>query len=327
MHFEPGEEKVNKSFPGGFILLGYSAFPQLERVLFWIVICLYTMIILSNATIILLSCVDPRLYTPMYFFLSNLSFLDLCFTTIVVPQMLFNLWGPDKSITYTGCVIQLGTLLIVGPTEGVMLAVMAFDRYVAICQPLRYPIIMHPQFCWKLVLMSWLSGLIESVTQTTITFQLPFCAHHCLDDFLCQAPSLIRLACGDAFISEWQMTVSTLLFTIVPIGLILTSYGYIAQALGKIQSEEGRQKAIATCSSHLTVVFIFYGTVAMVYTDPKNQFASKHGKAVSFFFTMVTPLLNPLIYTLRNKEVKGALQRQLSKGINVRKKKEKQFIF
>ena len=164
---------TNKSFPVGFVLLGYSEFPQLEMVLFWIVIFLYIMIILSNVTIILLSYMNPQLYTPMYFFLSNLSFLDLCFTMTVVPQMLFNLWGPDKSITYTGCIIQLGILLCVGATQGVMLVVMAFDRYVAICQPLRYTIIMHPQFCWKLVLMSWLSGLIESVTQTPITFQFP----------------------------------------------------------------------------------------------------------------------------------------------------------
>ncbi|XP_065775789.1 olfactory receptor 2H1-like [Muntiacus reevesi] len=313
---------TNESFPVGFVLLGYSEFPQLEMVLFWIVIFLYTMIILSNVTIILLSYMSPQLYTPMYFFLSNLSFLDLCFTMTVVPQMLFNLRGPDKSITYTGCIIQLGMVLCVGATQGGMLVVMAFDRYVAICQPLRYTIIMHPQFCWKLVLMSWLSGLIESVTQTPITFQLPFCAHHCLDDFLCQVPSLIRLACGDSSTTEWQMTVSAVLFTILPVGLILTSYGYIAQTLGKIQSEEGRQKAIATCSSHLTVVFMFYGTVAMVYTDPKNQFASRHGKFVSFFFTVVTPLLNPLIYTLRNKEVKSVLQRQLRKGISIRKKKK-----
>ncbi|KAI5215079.1 Olfactory Receptor 14C36 [Manis pentadactyla] len=175
---------TNKSFPVGFILLGFSKWPFIETVLFWAVILLYTMVVLSNLTIILLSCVDPRLHTPMYFFLSNLSFLDLCFTTTAVPQMLSNLWGPDKSITYTGCAIQLSVLICLGVTEGVMLVVMAFDRYVAICQPLRYTIIMHPQFCWKLVLTAWLSGLIESVTQYIITFQLPFCTHHRLDDFL-----------------------------------------------------------------------------------------------------------------------------------------------
>ncbi|KAG8504471.1 Olfactory receptor 2H1 [Galemys pyrenaicus] len=310
---------TNKSFPKGFILLGFSEWPQLEMVLFWIVILFYTMIVFGNVTIIFLSCMDPRLYTPMYFFLSNLSFLELCFTTTSVPQMLSNLWGPDKSITYTGCVIQLCVFLCLGATEGILLVVMAFDRYVAICQPLRYSIIMNPPLCWKLAVIAWLSGLIESMIQSSITFQLPFCTHHRLDDFLCEVPALIRLACGDTSANEWQMTISAVLFTIVPVGFILTSYGYIAQAIGKIQSEEGRQKAIATCSSHLIVVFMFYGTVAIVYTDPKNHFASKHGKFFTFFYTVVTPLLNPLIYTLRNKEVKNALQRLLKKGFSLRK--------
>nr|XP_036858281.1 olfactory receptor 2H1-like [Manis javanica] len=240
---------INKSFPAGFILLGCSEKPQLETVLFWAVILLYTMIVLSNLTIILISCVDPRLYTPMYFFLSNLSFLDLCYTTAAVPQMLSNLWGPDKSITYTGCVLQVCVLLCLGATEGVMLVVMAFDCYVAICRPLHYTVIMNRPLCWKLVLTAWLCGLMESVTQTPVTFQLPFCAHHHLDDFLCQVPELIHLSCGDTTASEWQMTISAVLFTIVPVGLILTFYGFIAQALGKIQSEEGKQKAVATYSS------------------------------------------------------------------------------
>ncbi|XP_048076711.1 olfactory receptor 15-like [Ursus arctos] len=307
---------TNNSFQVGFILLGFSKWPHLEIILFWIVIILYTMIILSNSTIILLSCVDPCLYTPMYFFLSNLSFLDLCFTTAAVPQMLSNLWGPDKSITYTGCVIQLSVLLCLGATEGIMLVAMAFDRYAAICQPLRYTIIMHHQFCWKLVLIAWLFGLMESVTQSPVTFQLQFCTHHHLDDFLCEVPAFIRLACGETSAIEWQMTICADLFTIVPVGLILTSYGYIAQALGKLQSGEGRKKAIATCSSHLIVVFMFYGTVAIVYTDPKNHFASNYGKVFTFFYTLVTPLLNPLIYTLRNKEVKHALQILLKKGMH-----------
>ncbi|XP_017507301.2 olfactory receptor 2H1-like [Manis javanica] len=311
---------TNKSFPVGFILLGFSKWSFIETVLFWAVILLYTMIIITNSAIILLSCADPRLHTPMYFFLSNLSFLDLCFTTTAAPQMLSNLWGPDKSITYTGCAIQLSVLICLGVTEGVMLVVMAFDRCVAICRPLCYTIIMHPQFCWKLVLTAWLSGLIESVTQSIITFQLPFCTHHHLDDFLCEVPAFIRLACGDTSANEWQMIISVDLLTMLPVALILTSYVYIAQALQKLQSDEGRKKAIATCSSHLIVVFMFYGTVAIVYTDPKNHFASKYGKFFAFFYTLVTPLLNPLIYTLRNKEVRDALQRLLRKGVNTQKK-------
>ncbi|XP_059272394.1 LOW QUALITY PROTEIN: olfactory receptor 2H1-like [Mustela nigripes] len=304
---------TNRSFPMGFILLGFSEWPHLEMVLFWIVIILYTMILLSNSTIILLSCVDPLLYTPMYFFLSNLSFLDLCFTTTTVPHMLSNLWGPGK-ITDTGCVIQLCVLLCLGATECVMLVVMAFDSYIAICLPLHYTIIMHHQFCWKLVFIACMSGLIESVTQIPVTLKLPFCTHHHLDDFLCEVPALIRLTCGDTFASEWQMTISAVLFTIVPLGLILTSSGYIAQALGKIQSKDGRQKAIATCSSHIIVVFMFYGTVAPVYTYPKNHFAQNTANYLLFFYTVVTPLLNPLIYSLRNKDVKDILLQLLRRG-------------
>ncbi|XP_006894035.1 PREDICTED: olfactory receptor 2H1-like [Elephantulus edwardii] len=304
---------TNRSFPVGFILLGFSHFPQLEEVLFWIVSVFYIMIIFGNLTIILLSCLEPRLHTPMYFFLSNLSLLELCFTTTTLPQMLSNLRSHEKTISYTGCVIQLFVFFCLGATECILLVVMAFDRYVAVCQPLRYTIIMNPPLCWKLAFVAWLSGLTEALIQSPITLQLPFCSHHQVDDFLCEVPALIRLACGDTSSNELQMTVSAVLFTILPVVLILTSYGYIAKAVGKIKSEEGRQKAIATCSSHLVVVFMFYGTVAMVYTDPKNSFASAHGKYLTLFYTVVTPLLNPLIYTLRNKEVTEALQRVLKK--------------
>ncbi|XP_045857082.1 olfactory receptor 15-like [Meles meles] len=303
----------NNSFQVGFILLGFTKWPHLEIILFWIVIILYAMIILSKSAIILLSCVDIHLYTPMYFILSKLSFLDCCFTTTAVPQMLSNLWGPDKSITYTGCVIQLSVFLCLGTTEGVMLVRWPLTTMLLFASLCAISIIMNHQFCWKLVLIAWLSGLMESVTQSPITFQLPFCTHHHLDDFLCEVPAFICLACGDTSAIKWQMTISADLFTIVPVVLILTSYGYTAQALGKLQSEEGRKKAIATCSSHLIVVFMFYGTVAMVYGDPKNHFASNYGKIFTFFYTLVTPLLNPLIYTLRNKEVKDALQRLLKK--------------
>uniref|UniRef100_H0XLQ6 Olfactory receptor n=1 Tax=Otolemur garnettii TaxID=30611 RepID=H0XLQ6_OTOGA len=308
---------TNKSFPVGFIFLGFSQWPKLEMVLFWITVVFYTMIILSNSTIILLSCIDPCLYTPMYLFLSNLSFLELCFTTATVPQMLSNLWGPDKSISYTGCVIQVFIVICVGATECILLVVMAFDRYVAVCQPLRYTIIMNPPLCWKLALVAWMSGLMESLIQSSVTFQLPFCSHHVLDDFLCEVPSLIRLACADTSSNEWQITLSAVIFTMLPVGLILTSYGFIAQAVGKMKSKEGKQRAIATCSSHLIVVFMFYGTGAVVYTDPKKNAASKHGKFFTFFYSVVTPFLNPLIYTLRNKDVKDALKRMLKKGFSI----------
>ncbi|MBZ3890813.1 Olfactory receptor 2H1 [Sciurus carolinensis] len=313
--------RTNQTFPVGFILLGISEWPQLERTLFWVVIFLFTMSILGNSSIILLSCVDPRLHTPMYFFLSNLSFLDLCLTSASVPQMLVHLWGSDKSITHTGCVIQLCVFLCVGATEGVLLVQMAIDRYVAVCQPLRYTALMHRPLCWKLVFLAWLSGLIVSLVESSTIFQLPFCPHHLLNGFLCEVPVLLRLACGDTSVNEWQMTITTVIFTMVPVGLILASYGCIAQAVRNMKSEEGRKKVTATCSSHLLVVFMFYGTVAMVYTDPKSNFASKNGKFFTFFYTVVTPLLNPLVYTLRNKEVKDAWLRLMRKWVSLWKSK------
>uniref|UniRef100_G3U202 Olfactory receptor n=1 Tax=Loxodonta africana TaxID=9785 RepID=G3U202_LOXAF len=290
---------TNTIFPMGFILLDFSKWPQLEKILFWFVAIFYIMIIFGNLTIIVLSCIDLRLSTPSYFFLSNLCSLELCFTTTMVCQM-SNLWEPEKTITYTGYVIQLCVFLLLS-TECTLLVVMAFDRYVAVCQ--------------KLALTAWHSGLMQSLIQSPMTLQLSFCAYHHVDDFLCEVP-LIHLACGDTSSNGWQLTISAILFTILPLGLILTPHGYIAQTVGKIMSEEGRQKAIATCSYHLLVVFMFYGTMAMVYTDPKNDFASKHGKFFTFFYTVVTPLLNPLIYTPRNKEIKEALLRLLIKGFS-----------
>uniref|UniRef100_G3UKY1 Olfactory receptor n=1 Tax=Loxodonta africana TaxID=9785 RepID=G3UKY1_LOXAF len=290
---------TNTIFPIGFILLDFSKWPQLEKVLFWFVAIFYIMIIFGNLTIIVLSCIDPHLYTTSYFFLSNLSSLELCFTTTMVPQM-SNLWGPEKTITYVGCVIQLCVFLFLSATECTLLVVMAFDRYVAVCQP-SSPLEAGPHS-----LALWPDAI------SPITLQLSFCVYHHVDDF-CEVPTLIYLACGDTSSNGWQLTISAILFTILPVGLILTSYGYIAQTVGKIKSEEGRQKAIATCSSHLLVVFMFYGTAAVVYTDPKYNFASKYGKFFTFLYTVVTPLLNPLIYTL-NKEVKEALLRSRIKG-------------
>ncbi|KAF7470579.1 Hypothetical predicted protein [Marmota monax] len=187
---------------------------------------------------------DPHLHTPMYLFLGNLSFLDLCLTTASVPQMLPHLWGPDKSITYTGCVIQLGVFLWAGATEGVLLVEMAFDCYIAVCQPLRYTFLMHCPLCWKLVFLVWLSGLIVSLFQSSTTFQLPFCPHHLLNGFLCEVPVLMHLACVDTTANEWQMTITAVIFTMVPLGLILASYGCIAQAVRSMKSEEGKKKAI-----------------------------------------------------------------------------------
>ncbi|XP_004697320.2 olfactory receptor 2H2-like [Echinops telfairi] len=303
----------NDTTPHGFILLGFSDNPRLEIILFMVVSIFYMITLVGNITIIFLSHTDSHLHTPMYFFLTQLSFLDLCFTTSCIPQMLVHLWGPDKTISYLGCAAQLYIFLGLGAAECILLLVMAFDRYVAVCRPLHYAVIMHPKLCQKLVLFVWVSGIFGTLVQSPTTMKLPFCHHHQVDDFVCEVPALIRLACGDTLINELQISVIAGIFLMVPLLLILGSYGRITQAVLAIQSQEGRSKAFRTCSSHLVVVFLFYCSGTAVYIQPRSRFSQKGGKFLTLFYTVVTPTLNPLIYTLRNKDVKEAIKRLFGK--------------
>uniref|UniRef100_A0A8C2R0A3 Olfactory receptor n=1 Tax=Capra hircus TaxID=9925 RepID=A0A8C2R0A3_CAPHI len=300
-------ERANSSSLEGFILMGVSDHPQLEMIFFVGILFSYLLTLFGNSAIILLSILDARLHTPMYFFLSNLSSLDLAFTTI--PQMLTNLWGADKTISYGGCVTQLYVFLWLGATECILLVVMAFDRFVAVCRPLHYTSIMNPRLCQLLAAIAWLGGLGNSVVQSTFTLQLPLCGHRRVDSFLCEVPAMIKLACVDTSLNEAVLNSVCTFFTAVPLSVILISYCYIAQAVLKIRSAEGRRKAFNTCLSHLVVVLLFYGSAIYGYLLP--------GKFISLFYSVVTPMVNPLIYTLRNKEVKGALRRLLGKGREV----------
>ena len=299
----------------GFILVGFSDQPQLELILFGVILFLYFMTLLGNSTIILVSLLDSKLHNPMYFFLSHLSFLDLCFTSSIVPQLLVNLGSSDKSITYGGCVVQLYVSLALGSTECVLLAVMSYDRYVAVCRPLHYAFVMHPQVCSILASMAWLSGVTTTLIQSTFTLQLPFCGNRKVDHFFCEVPVLIKLACVDTNFNQAELFVASVLFLVVPLSLILMSYGNIAQAVLKIKSAIGRRKAFRTCSSHVMVVIIFYGTIIFMYLQPAKSRSKDQGKFVSLFYTVVTPMLNPLIYTLRNKEVKAALKKFMGKTL------------
>ncbi|XP_074136060.1 olfactory receptor 2C1 [Sminthopsis crassicaudata] len=305
---------ANHSSFKGFILMGVSDHPQLEMILFVAILFSYMLTLVGNLTIILVSRLDARLHTPMYFFLSNLSSLDLAFTTSSVPQMLLNLWGPDKTISYDGCIIQLYVFLWLGATECILLVVMAFDRYVAVCRPLHYMVIMNPRLCWKLAAIAWVGGLGNSLIQSTFTLQLPLCGRREVDNFLCEVPALIKLACGDTSLNEAVLNGVCAFFTAVPLSIILISYGYIAQAVLKIHSAEGRRKAFNTCGSHLIVVFLFYGSAIYAYLLPAKNSSQDRGKFISLFYSVVTPMVNPLIYTLRNKEVKRALRKLLGKG-------------
>uniref|UniRef100_A0A8W4FJC5 G-protein coupled receptors family 1 profile domain-containing protein n=1 Tax=Sus scrofa TaxID=9823 RepID=A0A8W4FJC5_PIG len=282
----------NVSTPKVFILLGFSDHPWLEMPLFIIVLAAYICTLVGNISIIVVSRVDPNLDSPMYFFLSNLSFLDLCFTTTTIPQLLLNLWGPDKSISYGG-------------------SVMSMDRYMAICKPLRYPVIMHQQLCIFLVVMAWLSGLVNSLLQSSLTIQLPLCGNNKVDDFLCEVPVMIKMSCTDTTFNVAMLSIVGTFYSLVPLSLILVSYGFIVATVLRIQSSEGKKKAFNTCSSHIIVVSLFYGPVISMYVQPSAANSQDKNKLMSLFYSLVTPMLNPFIYTLRNKDMKGAMMRLL----------------
>ncbi|KAM5228291.1 olfactory receptor 2C1 [Ctenodactylus gundi] len=277
---------------GGFILTGLPDHPWLEMVLFVVILFCYLLTVSGNSAIILLSRLDARLHTPMYFFLSNLSSLDLAFTTSSVPQMLFNLWGPDKTISYGGCVTQLYVFLWLGATECILLVVMAFDRYVAVCRPLHYTTVMSPGRCRLLAAASWLGGLGNSLVQSTFTLRLPFCGPRRVDGFLCEVPALIKLACGDTRLNEAVLNGVCTFFTAVPLGVILASYCLIARAVLRIRSAEGRRKAFNTCASRLVVVTLFYGSAIYGYLLPAKSSGQDRGNFVSLFYSVVTPMVN-----------------------------------
>ncbi|XP_015270531.1 PREDICTED: olfactory receptor 2G3-like [Gekko japonicus] len=310
-------EQLNQSYPGEFILLGVADRPRLEMFLFAIILLCYTMTLIGNTTIIVVSRLDPNLHTPMYFFLSNLSFLDLGFTTSLGPQMLVNFWRKRKTITYVGCVVQLYISLALGSAECILLAVMAYDRYAAVCQPLHYTTIMSHSICVKMAAVSWASGFCTSLLQTAMTLKLPFCGNNKVDHFFCEVPALLKLACVDTSTNEAVLFVSSVIFLLVPLSLIIVSYAYIAAAVLRIRSAEGRRKAFSTCTSHLIVVSLFYGTIIFSYLQPPSNYSRDIGKMISLFYTFVTTMLNPLIYTLRNKEVHRALKRTINRNATI----------
>ncbi|XP_020009841.2 olfactory receptor 2W1 [Castor canadensis] len=302
-------DQNNYSSLHGFILLGFSDHPKLEMILSGIVTIFYCITLVGNTAIILASFLDSHLHTPMYFFLGNLSFLDLCFTTSIIPQMLVNLWGPEKTISYVGCVIQLYVYMWLGSIECLLLAVMSYDRFTAICKPLHYLVIMNPHLCLKMIIMVWSISFANSVVLCTLTVNLPRCGNNLLDHFLCELPAMVKIACVDTTAVELYVFALGVLIVLTPLTLILLSYGYIAKAVLRMKSKAGQRKAMNTCGSHLTVVSIFYGAIIYMYLQPGNSASRDQGKFLTLFYTIITPSLNPLIYTLRNKDMKDALKK------------------
>ena len=299
----------NQSLCTHFTFVAFSSLAELQPVLFVVFLTIYLFTMGGNLLIIGLIWGTPSLHTPMYFFLVNLSFLEMCYITSVVPQMLVHLLVEIKIISVARCAAQMYVFSILGLTECCLLAAMAYDRFVAICHPLHYSLLMGPGVCLKLAAASWTTGVVVESVQTTWIFTLPFCGTGRIQHFFCDIMPVVKLACVDTSHNEIVMFALSVLFIMTPCVLILCSYVRILVTILRIPSATGRSKAFSTCSSHILVVSLFYGTALFTYLQPKAAHTPETDKATALMYTVVTPALNPVIYTLRNKEVKEAFQR------------------
>nr|XP_012803886.2 olfactory receptor 13C3-like [Jaculus jaculus] len=310
-------EESNQTFVSELILLGLSEYPEAEMLYFVLILVMYLMILTGNSVLIIASIFDSRLHTPMYFFLGNLSFLDICYTSSSVPSTLVSLMSKRRNIFFAGCTVQMFVGFAMGSTECLLLAMMAFDRYVDICNPLRYPIIMSKSMYTLMASVSWFSGGINSIVQTSLAMRLPFCGNNIINHFACEILAVLTLACADISLNSITIGISNIAFLVLPLLVIFFSYLFIIYTILRMNSATGRHKEFSTCSAHLTVVLIFYGTIFFMYAKPKSQDLTgkdkfqTSDKLISLFYGVVTPMLNPLIYSLRNKDVKAAIKYML----------------
>ncbi|XP_042710915.1 olfactory receptor 6N1-like [Chrysemys picta bellii] len=303
-----------------FILLGFGNLPDQNIFLFLLFLVIYITTVSGNTLIITLVVADKQLHTPMYFFLGNLSSLETCYTSTILPRMLANLLTGDKTIFFNGCFTQLYFFGALASTECYLLAAMSYDRYLAICKPLHYLALMNTRFCLQLATGSWLSGFLATAIFVLFMSQLIFCGPNEIDHFYCDPVPLIKLGCGDKYPMVLLDFIMACVFTLPPFLLTLTSYVCIITTILRIPSATGRQKAFSTCSSHLIVVTIFYGTILIAYTLLKLDTLRDLNKVLSLCYTVLTPLVNPLIYSLRNREFKNALSKAVSKYVAFLKK-------
>ncbi|XP_049746200.1 olfactory receptor 2AG2-like [Elephas maximus indicus] len=306
-------ELWNTSFRSGFILMGILNDSGSPELLCAIIAVLYMLALTSNGLLLLVITMDVRLHAPMYLLLGQLSLTDLLFTSVVTPKTLVDFLHQENTISFGGCALQMFLVLTLGSTEDLLLAFMAYDRYVAICHPLNYMVLMRPRVCWLMVVTIWILASLSSLGHTLYTMHFPFCMSREIRHLLCEIPPLLKLACADTSRYELMVYVTGVTFLLIPVSVIVASYILILFTVLHMSSNEGRQKALVTCSSHLTVVGMFYGTATFMYVLPSSFHSPKQDNIVSVFYTIVTPALNPLIYSLRNKEVIGALRRVLGK--------------
>ncbi|XP_067151401.1 olfactory receptor 5J3-like [Apteryx mantelli] len=289
-----------------FTLAGLTDHPHLKPVLFALFLGTYMLTLVGNLGIIVLVRVSPQLHTPMYFFLSNLSFLDICYSCTISPKMLLDLSEKHRAISFAGCLMQLNFYGVFATAEIYLLAAMAYDRYVAICSPLLYGVVMSPGLCTCLVAGSYLAGLLNAIIHTSGLLQLSFCGPHVINNFYCDGPPLLVLSSTDTWLNEVVMFVFVGFNMTTTILLIIASYARIAVTIMRMNSAEGRRKACSTCASHLAAITIFYVSAAFNYMQPSSMNSMESKKISSIFYSIIIPMLNPLIYSLRNKEVKHA---------------------
>ncbi|KAB0336694.1 hypothetical protein FD755_025893 [Muntiacus reevesi] len=305
---------TNETSISDFLLLGFSQHTKHQPLLFGLFLAVYLVTVLGNLLIILAISSDPRLHTPMYFFLANLSFTDTCFSCTIIPKVLLNIHTQHYTISHTGCLVQMFFFMELTLLDDFLLAVMAYDHYVAICLPLHYTTIMGPQRCLPLVAASWLSSHLLAFSLCLLMSQLSFCASHTIPHFFCDLLPLLKLACSDTRIFQLMMFAEAALSGVVPLTCVLVSYAHIIHTILRIPSAGRKHKVFSTCGSHLTVVTLFYGTLFLVYFQPSSSYSADTGMAASVVYTMVTPMLNPFIYSLRNSDMKGTLCRFFSWG-------------
>ncbi|XP_076793406.1 olfactory receptor 1f45-like [Arvicanthis niloticus] len=303
---------TNQSSISEFLLLGLSRQPQQQQLLFLLFLIMYLATVLGNLLIILAISTDSRLHTPMYFFLSNLSFSDVCFSSTTVPKVLAIHMLGNQAISFSGCLTQLYFLCVFVDMDNFLLAVMAYDRFVAICHPLHYTTKMTHHFCVLLVVWSWVVAILNALLHTLLMAGLSFCGDNVINQFFCDVTPLLKLSCSDTHLNDLMILTVAGLIMLTPFVCILVSYILIACAVLRASSTGGRWKAFSTCGSHLAVVCLFYGTIISLYFNPSSSHSAGSDMAPAMMYTVVTPMLNPFIYSLRNRDMKGALRKVLT---------------
>ncbi|XP_074153778.1 olfactory receptor 2L3-like [Sminthopsis crassicaudata] len=300
----------------GFFLLGLFPPTKAGLLLFLLIFLIFLIAFLGNSTMILLIWMDRHLHTPMYFLLSQLSLMDLIYICSTFPKMAINFLSGDNFISLVACGFQSFCFLVIAAGEGLLLASMAIDRYVAICRPLHYPILMNKRMCLLMIAGSWVSAFINSIFHTVYALCMPYCKSRVINHFFCDIPAMVPLACIDTWAYEYTVLFSTNLFLLVPFIGIMASYGRVLYAVSHMRSTQGRKKAFTTCSTHLTVVTFYYVPFVYTYLRPPSLRSPEEDKNLAVFYTILTPMLNPIIYSLRNKEVLGAFQRVLGRSLS-----------